>query len=205
MTATTSPEGSDDEVPADGRLARAVRTRRAIVDALLSLLEEGDLQPTANRIAERAGTSLRLIYHHFGDLESLYQAAARRQAERVVSMSTPIPSELPLDERIARLVEQRTDTLEWFTPVRRASLLQEPFSAELQAARQAFYALGEERVAAVLAPELDALAPDRGAVTLAAVANLLAWGLWNDLRSTGRSVEEARAAVLLAVRACLGR
>ena len=54
--------------------SRAVsEPRAAIADALLSLLEEGELQPTATRIAERAGISLRLIYHHFGDLEALFR------------------------------------------------------------------------------------------------------------------------------------
>jgi AcrR family transcriptional regulator len=57
---------------AEPRSPRAERARASIAEALLSLIDEGDLQPTANRIAERAGISLRLIYHHFGDLESLY-------------------------------------------------------------------------------------------------------------------------------------
>ena len=50
-------------------LAATERARASIADALFSLLDEGELQPTATRIAERAGISLRLIYHHFGDLE----------------------------------------------------------------------------------------------------------------------------------------
>ena len=35
----------------DGRVARGERTRRALAEALISLLEEGDAQPTARRIA----------------------------------------------------------------------------------------------------------------------------------------------------------
>lgn len=192
-------------MPTDGRLARAVRTRRAIVDALLSLLEEGDLQPTANRIAERAGISLRLIYHHFGDLESLFREAARRQAERLGAQSEPIPPDLPVDERIARLVDQRTTTLEWITPVRRAALLQEPFSEELRAARDAFYAMGEEQAQRLVGELLAGLPADERPAAAAAVANVLHWGLWNDLRTTGRSVDEARAAVELTVRRILRR
>ena len=142
----TSPIGSrsdDPEIPTDGRAARAVRTRTLIVDALLSLLEEGDLQPPANRIAERAGISLRLIYHHVGDLESLFSATASREAERLSARTTPLDLSLPLPERIDALVDQRANMLEWLSPVRRAALLQEPFSAELQAARLRFHALAE--------------------------------------------------------------
>src|SRR5882724_5758839 len=41
--------------PADGRAARSHRSRRAIVNALRELHAEGDLRPTAPRVAERAG------------------------------------------------------------------------------------------------------------------------------------------------------
>lgn len=182
--------------PVDGRTARAVRTRAAIVDALLQLLDEGDLQPTATRIAERAGISLRLIYHHYGDLESLFRAAAERQAERLAELAEEIPADLPPAERLARFVDQRTTMLEWITPVRRAALLHEPFSEQLQAARDALTALAEQQVRAVFATELAATDDPAVAHALTAVA---AWGFWNDLRTAGRSPTEARAAVEVAV------
>ena len=79
----------------DGRLARSARTRHAVVDALLDLLGEGDLRPTAARIAERAGVSLRLVFHHFDDVETIYNELADRQAERVKPLTVPIPVTLP--------------------------------------------------------------------------------------------------------------
>ena len=54
MQAAGDAVSESEALPSDGRAARAARTRAAIVDALLALLEEGDLQPTANRIADRA-------------------------------------------------------------------------------------------------------------------------------------------------------
>src|SRR5208282_909869 len=72
----------------DGRLARSARTRHAVVDALLDLLGEGDLRPTAARIADRAGVSLRLVFHHFDDLEAIYSefaGAAFRGVDGTVS------------------------------------------------------------------------------------------------------------------------
>ena len=74
----------------DGRLARSARTRHAVVDALLDLLGEGDLRPTAARIAERAGVSLRLVFHHFDDVDAIYNELADRQAERVKPLTEPI-------------------------------------------------------------------------------------------------------------------
>lgn len=201
----TSPDpAQNQETPIDGRAARAVRTRATIVDALLDLLHEGDLQPTANRIAERAGISLRLIYHHFGDLESLFREASAREAERLGELVEPIPDDLPLEDRIDAFVAQRSRLLEWITPVRLASLLHEPFSEELRAARDAFVDLGESQTTAVFAPELARASTGQREVLLAALASVCGWGLWNDLRASGRSFEASKAAVHLTITALLG-
>jgi AcrR family transcriptional regulator len=199
-----TPRTTTEPLPTDGRLARTARTRAAIVDALLDLLEAGDLQPTASRIADRAGTSLRLIYHHFGDLESLFHAAAARQTERLAQHIEPIDTSLPLPDRVDAIVDQRSDVLEWITPVRLASQLQEPFSEELRSARDGLVNAGELQVEEVFAVELDALPVDDRAVTCAALGAALGWGMWHDLRSTGRSPDEARAVVHRTVAALVG-
>src|SRR5208282_5320763 len=104
----------------DGRLARSARTRHAVVDALLDLLGEGDLRPTAARISERAGVSLRLVFHHFDDLDAIY-------AERAKPLTVPISVALPLTRRIEEFCAQRGRLLETLSPVRRAAVLMEPF------------------------------------------------------------------------------
>src|SRR6202040_367201 len=93
-------------VVGDGRVARGERTRRSLAEAMISLLEEGDAQPTARRIAERAGVSLRLVFHHFDDLEAIYSELADRQAERVKPLTVPIPVTLPLPLRIDKFSAQ---------------------------------------------------------------------------------------------------
>ena len=197
------PDG-DEPIPSDGRTARAVKTRRAIVDALLELIEEGDLQPTATRIAARAGTSLRLIFHHFGDLESLFRAAAIRQSERLAAFAEPIDPDLPLEDRIATLVERRGAMLEWITPVRRAEMLQEPYSEELRAARADLVGRGDREVSVVFDPELAAMDPAVRVVTEPALQAALGWGLWNDLREAGHAPAQATAIVDRLVRSLLG-
>jgi AcrR family transcriptional regulator len=66
----------------DGRIARGLRTRRRVAEALVALLEDGNADPTAKQIASRAGVSLRLVFHHFDDLDDLYRSVAAMQAER---------------------------------------------------------------------------------------------------------------------------
>ena len=61
----------------DGRRARGIRTRDAIVSALIDLIAGGDIAPTAQRIADRAGVSVRSVYQHFTDVEGLYADASQ--------------------------------------------------------------------------------------------------------------------------------
>jgi len=181
------------------RTARSERTRAAIVDALLSLLEDGELQPTATRIAERAGISLRLIYHHFGDLEALFRETTERETARILARVVPVPSDLPLRDRIDRFVEQRCRLLEWITPVRRAAILHEPFSATLRDARSAMNRLAEDEMARLFAPELAAMDSENCVAVVDALALATGWNAWDALRSADRSEERARTAINLTV------
>ena len=77
--------------PTDGRTLRSLRTREAIVDATIGLLEDGDLRPTAPRVAERAGVSVRSVFQHFDDLETLHASVAERLVDRVAVLVLPVP------------------------------------------------------------------------------------------------------------------
>ncbi len=138
----------------DGRLARGERARGLVVDALLELVREGDLRPTAPRIAERARVSLRTVFHHFADLEALFAAAADRQTDNVRRLVVPIPHDGPLGQRLDAFVQQRARLLEAIAPVRRAALLMEPFSKEIAARLAEMRDLGMAEVTHVFGREL---------------------------------------------------
>src|SRR5215204_7151666 len=93
----------------DGRNLRAERTRTALATAYLDLLTEGDLRPTAERIAERANVSPRSVFKHFPDREALFAAASEIQEGRIRELvgEGPDPS-APLDQRLDQFVAQRT-------------------------------------------------------------------------------------------------
>src|SRR5712691_387739 len=107
----------------DGRSARAARTRDAVVEALLSLLDEGNFRPTARQVAERAGVSLRSVYVHFDDLEDLFTAAAHNHFERMRDLVESIPGDGPLESRLDAFVRQRERIHEASAQVRRAAVL----------------------------------------------------------------------------------
>lgn len=138
----------------DGRSARAARTRDAVVEALLSLLDDGNFRPTARQVAERAGVSLRSVYVHFDDLEDLFTAAAHSHFERVRDLVEAIPADGPLETRLDAFARQRGRILEASAQVRRAAVLQEPFSPALAEVLSLARQLSRAEIETVFASEL---------------------------------------------------
>jgi len=167
--------------PTDGRTLRSLRTREAIVDATIGLLEDGDLRPTAPRVAERAGVSVRSVFQHFDDLETLHASVAERLVERVAVLVVPVAPDLPLDVRLDRFVHQRALLLEAVTPIRRAADVHGPFSAEITSRLRDGQAFLRAEVADTFAPELDA-ASDREEL-LDCLDAALSWPTWEGLRA----------------------
>lgn len=167
----------------DGRRLRAERTRESIADALLELLSEGDLRPTAGRVADRAGISERLIYHHFDDMEALLQVVAERQVARARALVEPIDRTLTRAGRIRALAEQRARLYEITAPVRRVSVLHEPFSESISRFRAQTNAELREQVAGVFAAELDPLGRQDRKEAVAALDATFSWPTWDVLTS----------------------
>ena len=188
-TSVTSAESSEG----DGRTNRAVRTRIAVVDALLALNEKDNLRPTAREIAEEAGVSLRSIYVHFDDVEALLLAAAIRHAEHLQSLGLPLLSDGPLDDRVDRLLAHRRRIFEAAPGVRRAALLQEPFSPALQRALDAGRAAGRAEIDRVFASE-SAAAGSGGERLRQALSLVTGSNTWDVMRRyQGLSADEAEA------------
>ena len=180
----------------DGRTVRAERTRRALVDALLALLDEGRLRPTAAEIAERAGVSERSVFQHFSDREALLEAVAREQYERVVPTIRPVDASLPLSERIDEFVHQRCTVFERVAGVRRAALLMEPESDVVAGWLTSVRSAGAAETERVFRRELEALpADERGPLRAALIAGC-SWGAFEALRfHQGLSVARTRGAL----------
>lgn len=70
---SVTPDHPDASARTDGRAARRVDTRRRIVDALVALIHEGQLTPTAESVAGRAAVGLRTVFRHFEDMDTLYR------------------------------------------------------------------------------------------------------------------------------------
>jgi AcrR family transcriptional regulator len=195
---------SAEAIPLDGRVARSHRTRAAIVDALIALLEEGHVQPTVEEVACRAGVAPRTVFQHYPDREALFTAVGERRQARLETLMGDIDLGAALDERIAALADQRARVYEWIAPVRRAALLMEPFSASVSAALDGLRAVKRAEVRRVFAAELDAVAADRRPALEAALCAATSFSAWDALRTHQQlDVDAARAALTCTLQALL--
>lgn len=196
---TTAPQ-FDEAI--DGRTARRVRTRDALVDACLALIDEGDLRPAAPRIAERAGVSVRSVFSHFDDLESLFSAVGDQVTARLASIVRPIDPAAARDDRLSLFVEQRAEQLELVTPVLRASFVHAATSAVITRQFAQGQAMFREQLAEAFATELQQSTESvhlHDALMMAA-----SWPSWNMLRDgRGHSVDDARRSMRWALAAAL--
>lgn len=188
----------------DGRSARAARTRDAVVDALLSLLDDGNLRPTARQVAQRAGVSLRSVYVHFDDLDDLFTAAAHQHFERVRDLIERIPNHGALETRLDLFTRQRARVHEASAQVRRAAVLQEPFSRALADVLALARQLSRAEIELVFGEEIGRRAGAGRAELVVELDLLSSASTWETLRvQYDRSPDEAREVVTDLLRACL--
>ncbi|CAN5330272.1 TetR/AcrR family transcriptional regulator [soil metagenome] len=161
----------------DGRRARAVRTRSAIVGALLDLVREGILAPTAKEIAARAGVAIRSIGQHFPSRENLFVAAAAEHARRGRTQGREAVSTFgALDDRIERFLEARAFELEETSALRRAASV----ITRSPTVTKAMTRTAEERRKAIVAMFSGEIADD--AITLDALEIATGGRAWDQMR-----------------------
>jgi AcrR family transcriptional regulator len=187
----------------DGRTARAERTRGAIVEAHLALISEGDLRPTGERIAERAGISLRTLWTNFKDMETLFQASGVEVLRRQDAAYRPIPPGLPLAKRVDAYCRQRARLLQLIAPSARAAQMREPVSDQLHRNRLKHIDRVRDEVEQLFATELAQAGRGREQLVNALVAASM-WPAWSMLRDgLGLGVDQARAVMTRTVGALL--
>jgi AcrR family transcriptional regulator len=114
---------ADSAAPAstDGRRNRGAQSRRRIVDALMDLVREGVITPTAEAVAARADVGLRTVFRHFADMETLYREIATEIDAMVGPAATTRIAGRDWRERLARSIELRADVFERLLPFQLAA------------------------------------------------------------------------------------
>lgn len=192
------PQATYDALSADGRRRRGQDSRARIVQAMLDLVREGHVSPSAELVAERAEVGLRTVFRHFKDLESLYrEMSGVIEAELMALADTPFKG-AAWRERVLELVERRGWAYERIAPFQRASEVHRHQSAALDAHKAKLVAGARE----ILRRELPAdLAGQRD--VFEAIDLLLSFDAWRRLREDQALSTQAAADVLKAMIAAL--
>jgi len=199
MQEAEESQAETGERPADGRARRSQRSREAIARALFELVGEGNLEPTAQQVAERADVGVRSVFRHFSDMEALYATLEARLLTEVLPLLGPVPARGDLRERVRALVREREALFERIAPYKRASSLKRWRSPFLTAEHRRLVSALRARLLAWL-PELRGGPPE----TVEALDQATSFEAWDRLRSDQRlGRDRARAAVERAVTALL--
>jgi len=184
-----SPAKSAPPPALDGRLRRSERSREAIVRALLELVGEGVLEPTAEQVAERAGVGLRTVFRHFSDMESLFvEIDARLQAEAMPLLRGE-PLQAGIELRAHDLVRRRAAFFERIAPFKRSGNLKRWRSDFLRGQHTALVKALRGDLLRCL-PELDG-APGELVEALDLATSFEAWDRLRSDQHLGRSRAQA--------------
>ena len=176
----TSPMSSAVDSPekTDGRRQRSVDSRARIVHALLELVGEGEVSPSAEHVASRAQVGLRSVFRHFKDMDSLYSEMSQMIEDEIVKAYLRPFSEGPLPERLNELVARRARLYERIAPFKRASLSLRHRSSYLNSQHDRMTTAMRDLLKAAMPPEVTS-----DAMRLETLDLLLSFDTWNRLRT----------------------
>lgn len=194
--------GQTTHPSSDGRLLRSERTKQRIADALYELLGEGELEPSAQKVADRAGIGIRSVFRLFEDMDALYATVNARLERDLEPMLQASPGEdISLSKRTESLVAERVVLYEHFGPYLRATNRHRDRSKFLSAQYRQSVLLLRDRLLGWL-PEV------RGASAelVEALDQTLSFEAWDRMRKDQRlSKSRAEAAMHFAAAALLER
>lgn len=181
----------------DGRRRRGEDNRARIVAAMLEIIQEGEVSPGAEQVAERADVGLRTVFRHFSDMDSLYSEMSEAiEQEMHAAVDAPFQSADPR-ERVVELVGRRAAVFEKIAPFKRAS--------DALRHRSKFLEAGSQRLVTALRTILERELPAGvDPNTVETLDLLLSWESWARLRrEQGLAPARAREVLEASVRRLL--
>lgn len=198
------PEAAEGMSAGPSRVPAAKRRRARAVDAFIDLVLEGNLPPTPQQVAERAGISMATLFRYFETLNSLRYDAAKRMLERFPLLEVPDIGEGTLPERTERFVALRVEFWEevnLLARLQRSTALQDPDAARMIDSVRARMA---NQVREHFAPELQEFSAAKRDDAVAMIATLTSVESWEQFRHTyRRSPLQTRRAWTKAIEALL--
>jgi AcrR family transcriptional regulator len=174
----------------DGRRQRSDASRRRIALAMLDLLREGEADPSADLVAERAGVGRRTVFRLFSDMEGVFREMhAIMTAQLTPEFARPFEA-TTWRERLDELIERRAKAFEQMLPIKTAADARRYTSDFLKVEHKNITRLQRQALLAVLPASLA-----KGDM-LEVLDLSLSFEAWRRLRyEQGLSVKHAQAAL----------
>ena len=166
-------------VPAkvDGRRLRSDRSRQVIVESMLYLIEQGNLTPTAQQVANHAKVGIRSVFRHFEDMEAIFKTADDLWRKGLDENLQTLDAQLPLAERIKQVAEQQGTSYENNNNILKSTATRRWKSAFLQQN----YAIIQTKIRTDILrslPEIEQLSNNKKE----AILGILSFEYWDRLR-----------------------
>lgn len=112
----------------DGRRARSQASRAKIIEAMVTLIVSGNMNPSTADIAKQAGVGLRSVFRHFDDKDEIYHAV---DSLLVKTYRPVIEASYTADNwrlQLEELIERRCEVSEEIAPYRLYTLAARRYS-----------------------------------------------------------------------------
>lgn len=166
-----------DIVPLDGRRQRSDANRRRIAEAMIELIRQGEVAPSAERVAERAGVGRRTVFRLFNDMEGVYREMHAVMVTRLQPMFLAPFAGRTWRERLDEAIERRARMYEEMLPVKSAADAHRYRSRFLQKEHDKLTRLQRDALLEILPQSIAAQADKVEALDLA-----LSFEAWRRLR-----------------------
>jgi AcrR family transcriptional regulator len=184
----------------DGRRRRSEQSRAKIIEAMLSLVREGTIVPTAEEVAVRANIGLRSVFRHFTDMEMLRREMVGQMSQSYAKWFTPFEGENWRDQ-LKDLVSRRTLAYEEIMPFKRAADIRRYKSSVIGSEFDRLNILMRARLLSVLPEEFT-----KQNILFESLDLVLSIDAWRRLREDQNlSIEDAREALHVMVQAVLSQ
>lgn len=185
----------------DGRRLRSDRNRAVIVLAMFKLIRGGDMSPGAAKVANAAGLSLRTVFRHFKEMDTLY----REMTTLIEAEIRPI-AEQPFTargwrERLDEMISRRAQIYERIMPLKVAGSIRRFQSSFLRRDYDRFVQMEREGILQILPTRIQA-----DTKMVAAIEMATAFQAWRRLRQDQElTPAQAEAVIRLLVEKLLGQ
>jgi AcrR family transcriptional regulator len=184
---------------ADGRKHRSQKSQERIVNAMLELVARGNLEPSADQIADFAKVGRRSVFRHFKDMDTLYREMTDSIATTMGSIVLQPFEAADWAGQVLELVDRRAIGFEKMKPFLLAGQVHRHRSPYLKASRAQFVQMLRQILLGLLPKEIA-----RNADLVDALDMLLGFETWNRLRDDqGLSIAKAKRVLKQAIQSLL--